>query len=247
MKHAPSINPEEIEKFSKMAEDWWNPEGKFKPLHKFNPIRLFYIKEILSSRFKLDKNLARPLQGIKILDVGCGGGLLSAPLCRLGAEVTAIDASEKNIKIATAYALNENLDINFLHASVEDLVNQNIKYDLVLNMEVIEHVANVESFLKDCGNLVKDNGLMLVATINRNIKSYAMAIIGAEYVLRWLPKGTHEWKKFLKPHEINQFLEENNFKLLESKGVKYNPVRDEFFISEDLSVNYMMLFEKTFI
>ena len=199
-----SINKKEIEKFSKMASEWWDPKGKFKPLHKFNPIRIKYIKENIINNFKLT-NKAKPLTGINILDVGCGGGLLSEPMYRLGANVTGIDASVKNIKIAKLHAKKNKLNINYLPLSPEKLII-NKKFDVILNMEIVEHVEDVQFFLKSCSNLLKKDGLMFVATINKTLKSYMFAIVGAEYVLRWLPIGTHEWEKFVKPEDLKNIL-----------------------------------------
>ena len=186
-----TINKKEIEKFSRIAEEWWDPTGKFKPLHKFNPIRISYIKEKIINSFKLE-NSDKPLQKIRLLDIGCGGGLLSEPMSRLGAEVTGIDASEKNIQVAKLHAKKNNLKINYLTASPENLKIDR-KFDVILNMEIIEHVEDVDIFLKSCSSLLKKEGIMFVATINKTLKSYLFAIIGAEYILRWLPIGTHEW------------------------------------------------------
>ena len=199
-----SINKKEIEKFSKIASEWWNPEGKFKPLHKFNPIRIKYIKENIINNFKL-KNKTKPLSGINILDIGCGGGLLSEPMARMGANITGIDASDQNIKIAKLHSKKNKLKINYLCSSPEKL-NVKKKFDVILNMEIVEHVENVDFFLKSCSNLLKKNGLMFVATINKTLKSYVFAIVGAEYVLRWLPIGTHEWEKFVKPEDLKNTL-----------------------------------------
>ena len=199
-----SINKKEIEKFSNMAAEWWDPEGKFKPLHKFNPIRIKYIKENIIKEFQL-KNKKYPLSGINVLDIGCGGGLLSEPMCRLGANVTAIDASNKNIAIANLHAKKNNLKINYICSSPEKLKTSK-KFDVILNMEIVEHVEDVDFFLKSCANLLKKNGLMFIATINKTLKSYIFAIVGAEYVLRWLPIGTHEWEKFVKPEKLKSIL-----------------------------------------
>ena len=190
-----TINKKEIEKFSRIAEEWWDPTGKFKPLHKFNPIRVSYIKEKIINSFKLE-NSDKPLQKIRLLDIGCGGGLLSEPMSRLGAEVTGIDASEKNIQDAKLHAKKNNLKLNYLTASPENLKIDR-KFDVILNMEIIEHVEDVDIFLKSCASLLKKEGIMFVATINKTLKSYLFAIIGAEYILRWLPIGTHEWDKFI--------------------------------------------------
>ena len=237
-----SINKKEIEKFSNMAAEWWDPEGKFKPLHKFNPIRIKYIKENIIKEFQL-KNKKYPLSGINVLDIGCGGGLLSEPMCRLGANVTAIDASNKNIAIANLHAKKNNLKINYICSSPEKLKTKK-KFDVILNMEIVEHVEDVHFFLKSCANLLKKNGLMFVATINKTLKSYIFAIVGAEYVLRWLPIGTHEWEKFVKPEELKSILIKNNLNLKKIDGMNFNILKDEWNVSKDLSVNYIAEFKK---
>ncbi len=237
-----SINKKEIEKFSNMAAEWWDPEGKFKPLHKFNPIRIKYIKENIIKEFQL-KNKKYPLSGINVLDIGCGGGLLSEPMCRLGANVTAIDASNKNIAIASLHAKKNNLKINYICSSPEKLKTTK-KFDVILNMEIVEHVEDVDFFLKSCANLLKKNGLMFVATINKTLKSYIFAIVGAEYVLRWLPIGTHEWEKFVKPEELKSILIKNNLNLKKIDGMNFNILKDEWNVSKDLSVNYIAEFKK---
>ena len=237
-----SINKKEIEKFSNMAAEWWDPEGKFKPLHKFNPIRIKYIKENTIKEFQL-KNKKYPLSGINVLDIGCGGGLLSEPMCRLGANVTAIDASNKNIAIANLHAKKNNLKINYICSSPEKLKTTK-KFDVILNMEIVEHVEDVDFFLKSCANLLKKNGLMFVATINKTLKSYIFAIVGAEYVLRWLPIGTHEWEKFVKPEELKSILIKNNLNLKKIDGMNFNILKDEWNVSKDLSVNYIAEFKK---
>ena len=237
-----SINKKEIEKFSNMAAEWWDPEGKFKPLHKFNPIRIKYIKENIIKEFQL-KNKKYPLSGINVLDIGCGGGLLSEPMCRLGANVTAIDASNKNIAIANLHAKKNNLKINYICSSPEKLKTTK-KFDVILNMEIVEHVEDVDFFLKSCANLLKKNGLMFVATINKTLKSYIFAIVGAEYVLRWLPIGTHEWEKFVKPEELKSILIKNNLDLKKIDGMNFNILKDEWNVSKDLSVNYIAEFKK---
>ena len=237
-----SINKKEIEKFSNMAAEWWDPEGKFKPLHKFNPIRIKYIKENIIKEFQL-KNKKYPLSGINVLDIGCGGGLLSEPMCRLGANVTAIDASNKNITIANLHAKKNNLKINYICSSPEKLKTSK-KFDVILNMEIVEHVEDVDFFLKSCANLLKKNGLMFVATINKTLKSYIFAIVGAEYVLRWLPIGTHEWEKFVKPEDLKSILIQNNLNLKKMDGMNFNILKDEWNVSKDLSVNYIAEFKK---
>ena len=237
-----SVNKKEIEKFSKMASEWWDPNGKFKPLHKFNPIRIKYIKESIIENFKL-KNKIKPLNKIKILDIGCGGGLLSEPMKRLGANVTGIDASIKNIKIAKLHAQKNKLSINYLCSSPEKFKTKK-KYDVILNMEIVEHVDDLQFFLKSCSKLLKKNGLMFVATINKTLKSYMFAIVGAEYILGWLPIGTHEWEKFVKPEELKNILKKNNLVLSNLDGMHFNIVKNEWKISKDLSVNYIAKFIK---
>ena len=237
-----SINSKEIEKFSKIAEEWWDPNGKFKPLHKFNPIRISYIKENIIKTFKINQKKT-PLKNLKILDIGCGGGLLSEPMCRLGADVTAIDASKKNINVAKLHSKKNNLKIKYICASPEKLKIKN-KFDVILNMEIVEHVEDVNFFLKSCSNLLKKNGIMFVATLNKTLKSYVFAIVGAEYILRWLPIGTHEWEKFIKPDELISILKKNNFELDQIDGMKFNLLMDKWNISEDKSVNYIAKFIK---
>ena len=237
-----TINKKEIEKFSKIAEEWWDPEGKFKPLHKFNPIRISYIKENIINSFKLN-NKEKPLNNVEILDIGCGGGLLSEPMSRLGAKVSGIDASEKNISIAKLHAKKSNLDINYVCTSPENFKAKS-QFDVILNMEIVEHVEDVDFFLKSCSKLLKKNGIMFVATINKTLKSYLFAIIGAEYVLRWLPIGTHEWEKFITPDELIKIQKKNNLKLDALTGMKFNIIKDEWKISNDQSINYIGKFVK---
>ena len=237
-----SVNKKEIDKFSKMADEWWDPEGKFKPLHKFNPTRIKYLKENIVYNFKL-KNKSKPLSGIKILDIGCGGGLLSEPMSRMGANVTGIDASDKNIKIAKLHSKKNKLKINYLCSSPEKLKITK-KFDVILNMEIVEHVEDIDFFLKSCSKLLKKNGLMFVATINKTLKSYIFAIVGAEYVLRWLPIGTHEWEKFVKPEDLKKILMKYDLSLNKLEGMNFNIIKDEWSISRDLSVNYIAKFIK---
>ena len=238
-----TINKKEIEKFSKIAEEWWDPNGKFKPLHKFNPIRISYIKENIINTFNLKNKKDNPLSEIKILDVGCGGGLLSEPLSRLGAEVFGIDASDNNIKIAKLHAKKSNLNIKYFCSSPEKFKIKN-EFDVILNMEIVEHVEDVDFFLKSCSKLLKKNGIMFVATLNKTLKSYLFAIIGAEYVLKWLPIGTHEWEKFVKPDELINFLNKFNLKLTDLKGVKFDLLNNDWKFSSDTSVNYIAKFIK---
>ena len=237
-----SVNKKEIDKFSKMANEWWDPEGKFKPLHKFNPTRIKYIKENIINNFKL-KNKFRPLSGINILDIGCGGGLLSEQMSRMGSNVTGIDASDKNIKIAKLHSKKNKLKINYLCSSPEKL-KIGKKFDVILNMEIVEHVEDIDFFLKSCSKLLKKNGLMFVATINKTLKSYVFAIVGAEYVLRWLPIGTHEWEKFVKPEDLKKILMKYDLSLNKLEGMNFNILKDEWSISKDLSVNYIAKFIK---
>ena len=237
-----SVNKKEIEKFSKMAVEWWDPSGKFKPLHKFNPIRIKYIKENIISNFKL-KVKKKPLDKINILDVGCGGGLLSEPMTRLGANVTGIDASNKNINIAKLHAKKNKLKINYLCSSPEKLKIKK-KFDVILNMEIIEHVEDINFFINSCSKLLKKNGLMFVATLNKTLKSYVFAIIGAEYVLRWLPIGTHDWEKFVRPEDLKKILGKNNLKLEKLDGMNFNIIKDEWSVSSDTSINYIAKFIK---
>ena len=237
-----SVNKKEIDKFSKMANEWWDPEGKFKPLHKFNPTRIKYLKENIIDNFKL-KNKSKPLSGIKLLDIGCGGGLLSEPMSRMGANVTGIAASDKNIKIAKLHSKKNKLKINYFCSSPEKLKIKK-KFDVILNMEIVEHVEDIDFFLKSCSKLLKKNGLMFIATINKTLKSYVFAIVGAEYVLRWLPIGTHEWEKFVKPEDLKKILMKYDLSLNKLEGMNFNIIKDEWSISGDLSVNYIAKFIK---
>jgi len=237
-----TINKEEIEKFSRIAEEWWNPTGKFKPLHKFNPIRISYIKENIISTFKI-KNSDKPLKNLKILDIGCGGGLLSEPMCRLGADVTGIDASEKNIQVAKLHAKKNNLRIKYVSTSPENFKTET-KFDVILNMEIIEHVEDVNFFLESCSSLLRKNGIMFVATINKTLKSYLFAIIGAEYILQWLPIGTHEWDKFVNPDDLINISKKYNLNLENLEGMKFNIFKDEWSLSSDKSINYIGKFIK---
>ena len=237
-----SVNKKEIEKFSKMAAEWWDPKGKFMPLHKFNPIRIKYIRNNIIDNFKL-KDQLKPLKKIDILDIGCGGGLLSEPMQRLGANVTGIDASLNNIKIAKLHAKKNKLNIKYFCTSPEKLKIKN-KFDVILNMEIVEHVEDVNFFLKSCSNLLKKDGLMFVATINKTLKSYIFAIVGAEYILRWLPIGTHEWEKFVKPEELQKIQKKNNLVLNKLDGMNFNMIKNEWNVSKDTSVNYIAKFIK---
>jgi|TARA_B100001093_G_C26443384_1_gene849118 2-polyprenyl-6-hydroxyphenyl methylase / 3-demethylubiquinone-9 3-methyltransferase len=234
-----TINKEEIQKFSKLANEWWDVEGKFKPLHMFNPIRIEYILDKITNHFKLDREKKLPLKNLEILDIGCGGGLISEPMSRLGGNVTGIDASEKNIKIASLHSKKNNLKISYLNKSPEQLSIKK-KYDIILNLEVVEHVDDLDLYLNSCYNLLKTNGLMFTATINRTLISYIKAIVGAEYILRWLPIGTHDWNKFIKPEELQKKLTDISFLTKDVKGLEFNPILSKWKKSENLSVNYII-------
>ena len=238
-----TINKKEIDKFSKLADEWWDPEGKFKPLHNFNPVRLRYIKDTITKKFG-NKSEKLPLKHIKILDIGCGGGLLSEPLSRLGAIVTGIDASDRNIKIAKMHLKKSKLDINYYCSSPESFEAKE-KFDVVLNMEIVEHVDNVDFFLLKSSELLKKDGLMFIATLNKTLKSYVFAIIGAEYILKWLPIGTHDWNKFLKPDDLINICKNNSLNLNNIIGIKFDILKNEWIVSEDSSVNYLAQFSKT--
>ena len=238
-----TINKKEIEKFSKIAEEWWDPKGKFKPLHNFNPLRISYIKENIIKTFNLQEK-DKILSGVKILDIGCGGGLLSEPMSRLGAKVFGMDASKKNIEVAKIHAQKSGLNIEYFCSSPERF-KTDLKFDVILNMEIIEHVEDVDFFLKSCSKLLKENGIMFVATLNKTLKSYLFAIIGAEYILKWLPIGTHEWEKFVKPDELINITKKYDLNLSDLKGVKLNLITNNWELSTDKSVNYIAKFIKT--
>jgi len=237
-----TINKKEIEKFSKIAAEWWNPNGKFKPLHKFNPIRIKYIKDNIIKKFNLNSS-NKPLKTINILDIGCGGGLLSEPMSRLGASVVGIDASKKNIEVAKFHAKKNKLKINYICASPEILKIQK-KFDVILGMEIVEHVEDINFFIKKSSELLKKNGLMFIATLNKTLKSYMFAIVGAEYILRWLPIGTHDWNKFIKPDELIKITKINNLKLEKLDGINFDLLTNEWNLSSNNSVNYIAKFKK---
>ena len=234
-----TINKEEIQKFSNLADEWWDVKGKFKPLHMFNPIRIEYITEKIKHHYNLNTDKNNFLEGLKILDIGCGGGLISEPMARLGALVTGIDASEKNIKVAKIHSKKNNLKINYINKSPEQLETYQ-KFDIILNLEVIEHVEDVNLYLGACKNLLKNNGLMFTATLNRTFTSYIKAIIGAEYILRWLPIGTHDWNKFVKPEELQKKLRDLNFTIKDTQGLEFIPFLNKWKKSDNLSVNYII-------
>jgi 2-polyprenyl-6-hydroxyphenyl methylase/3-demethylubiquinone-9 3-methyltransferase len=237
-----SINKKEIEKFSRIAEEWWNPNGKFKPLHNFNPIRIKYIKENIVKDFNI-KSSIKPFKNIKILDIGCGGGLLSEPMCRLGASVVGIDASKKNIEVAKFHAKKSKLKIDYKVASPEKLKTK-VKFDVILNMEIVEHVEDINFFIKESSKLLKKNGVMFIATLNKTLKSYAFAIIGAEYILRWLPIGTHDWDKFVRPNDLINISKKNNLIFKKLDGMSFNILDNTWNVSGDTSINYITKFLK---
>jgi 2-polyprenyl-6-hydroxyphenyl methylase/3-demethylubiquinone-9 3-methyltransferase len=241
---AASVDPQEIAKFTAMAESWWDPAGKFAPLHRLNPVRLRFIRDRLCAHFGRDTAAERPLEGLRILDIGCGGGLLCEPLTRLGARMTGVDASEKNIHVAKLHAGQSELSIDYRHTAAETLAAAGETFDAVLNMEVVEHVADVEGFLATSGQLVAPGGATVVATLNRTAKSFALAIVGAEYVMRWLPRGTHDWRKFLRPSEVAAGLRRAGLDILEVTGVAYSPLTATWRLSQDLDVNYMIFAAK---
>lgn len=234
-----TIDRSEIEKFAAMAEAWWDPVGKFRPLHRLNPVRVGFIRDQAAAHFGRDSHEPAPLSGLSLLDIGCGGGLLTEPMARLGAGVTGVDATPRNIEIARLHAEQGGVKATYLNCAAEDLAAQGQRYDVVLAMEIIEHVADVDAFIEACGQLLKPGGIMFIATMSRTVKSYAMAIIGAEYVMRWLPKGTHEWNRFIRPSELARGLRRHRLGIAELTGVSYNPFKDSFHLSRDLDVNYM--------
>jgi len=235
-----TIDPAEIAKFEAMAAEWWDPNGKFRPLHMMNPVRLDYITRQIAAEFGQDLTDERPFEGLRLLDIGCGGGLLSEPMARLGADVVGADAAERNIPVARVHAEQSGLTIDYRHTSAEALAAAGEQFDVVLNMEVVEHVADPQAYLTACHDLLKSGGLMLCSTINRNPKSFAMAIVGAEYIMRWLPKGTHEWSKFITPDELFKMIEIAGLRPVDRKGYVFNPISWGWSISDrDLSVNYV--------
>ena len=236
---SPSIDPAEVAKFSALAAEWWDPTGKFAPLHKFNPVRLAFIRETAAAHF--GRQGLKPFQGLSLLDIGCGGGLLCEPMARLGFDVLGADASEKNVKTATIHAAAVGVEIDYRATSAESLVEQGLAFDVVLNMEVVEHVADLRGYLNACARLVKPGGLMFVATLNKTLKSLALAKIGAEYVMRWLPPGTHDWNRFVEPHKLRAMLEEAGLKIVKTQGVSFDPLNWAWKLSGDTDVNYMVV------
>lgn len=236
-----TIDDAEVARFSALAAEWWNPKGKFRPLHKFNPVRLAYIREQVCQHFDRDPKAPLPFRGLRFLDIGCGGGLLSEPMARLGAIVVGADASATNIEVARIHAEQSGLDIDYRATSSEALAGAGEAFDVVLNMEVVEHVADVPLFMASCAQMVKPGGLMLIATINRTAKARMLAIFMAEQVLRWLPVGTHQFEKLVKPDELRQALAEGGMTVLDETGVAYNPLFDRWALATDMDVNYMIL------
>ncbi|MFE0016603.1 bifunctional 2-polyprenyl-6-hydroxyphenol methylase/3-demethylubiquinol 3-O-methyltransferase UbiG [Mesorhizobium sp. NPDC059054] len=239
-----TIDAGEVERFSALAAEWWNPNGKFRPLHKFNPVRLAYIRDQIATRFGRDARAAKPFEGLRILDIGCGGGLLCEPMARLGAEVVGADASMTNIEVAKLHATEAGVAVDYRATTAEDLADSGERFDVVLNMEVVEHVADINLFVGKCGEMVKPGGIMFVATINRTLKALGLAIIGAEYVLRWLPRGTHKFGKLVRPDELERALSGAGLAVTDRSGVIYNPLADRWQRSKDMDVNYMVLAEK---
>ena len=236
-----TIDQAEVDRFTAMAAEWWDPTGKFKPLHKFNPVRIRYIRDKAIEHFGRDASAHRPLEGLRVLDIGCGGGLLSEPMARLGATVVGADASERNIGIASTHAAQSGVDVDYRAVTAEELAAAGEKFDIILNMEVVEHVADVEFFISTCASMVKPGGMMFIATINRTMKAMALAIVGAEYVLRWLPKGTHQFEKLVRPEELEKPVLESGMQIVERKGVFFNPLMNQWNLSKDTDVNYMVL------
>lgn len=240
-----TVDQSEIDHFSRIATEWWNPQGKFRPLHQFNPTRLAYIREKICLEFNRDPVSLKPFNNLKILDIGCGGGLLCEPMARLGAIVVGVDAAQTNIEVAKIHAAQSNLSIDYRTTTAEALANEGEKFDIILNMEVVEHVADVNLFIKATAKMLKPRGLMFVATLNRTWKAWGLAIIGAEYILRWLPKGTHDYKKFLKPRELKNFLSQNALTVIDEIGITYNPLNDSWNRSKDMDVNYLLLAKRS--
>ena len=241
---ATTIDAREIEHFSALAAEWWDPKGKFRPLHKFNPVRLAYIRDQVANRFGRDPRSSRPFEGLRILDIGCGGGLLCEPMARLGADVVGADASETNIEVARLHAAESGLKIDYRAATAEELADAGERFDIILNMEVVEHVADMNLFIAKCAEMVKPGGIMFVATINRTLKALGLAIFGAEYVLRWLPRGTHQFNKLVRPEELTRALGSAGMNVIDRTGVVYSPLGDRWQRSRDMDVNYMLLADK---
>jgi 2-polyprenyl-6-hydroxyphenyl methylase/3-demethylubiquinone-9 3-methyltransferase len=239
-----TIDANEVERFSRMAAEWWDPKGKFKPLHKFNPVRLAYIRDQVAGHFGRDPRSSRPFDGLRFLDIGCGGGLLCEPMARLGATVLGADASATNVEVARLHAAQSGVTVDYRATTAEDLADAGEQFDVILNMEVVEHVSDVPLYLSKCAQMVKPGGIMFVATINRTLKALGLAIVGAEYVLRWLPRGTHQYEKLVRPDELESALTASGMTITDRTGVSYNPLADRWQKSRDLDVNYMVLAQK---
>ena len=239
--HATSVDQREVERFSRHAADWWAPRGPMAALHQFNPVRLAYIRDQAAARFERDPKTLDCLKGLRMLDIGCGGGILSEPLARLGADMVGVDPAEDNIEAARAHAEEQQLTIDYRAGTAEEVAAAGERFDVVLAMEVVEHVADIAAFVSTCASMVKPNGLMIAATLNRTLKSFALAIVGAEYVLRWVPRGTHQWDKFVTPRELETAIENSGLRVTGERGVIYNPFADRWQLSSDMDVNYMLV------
>ena len=242
---ATTVDREEIARFSRLAQQWWDPRGPMAALHKFNPVRLAYIRDRAAAHFDRDPLQRDSLAGLRVLDIGCGGGILCEPLTRLGASVVGVDPSESNVLVAQQHAARSGLTINYRNSTVEALAEAGEVFDVVLAMEVVEHVADVGLFVEVAAEMVKPSGLLFVATLNRTVKSFALAIVGAEYILRWLPRGTHQWDKFVTPNELEIAIEQSGMQIAGETGVIYNLLADRWQLSADMDVNYMVVAEKT--
>jgi 2-polyprenyl-6-hydroxyphenyl methylase/3-demethylubiquinone-9 3-methyltransferase len=244
MTHDATVDAAEVERFAKLGAEWWDPRGKMAVLHKFNPVRLAYIRDHASARFGRDAKRLDCLKGLRILDIGCGGGILSEPLARLGAHVLGADPSPTNIEVARRHASDVGVIVDYRSTTVEALADAGERFDIVLAMEVVEHVADLPLFVRRCAEMVRPSGLMIVATLNRTLKSFALAIVGAEYILGWLPRGTHQWDKFVTPNELEALLEKNHLRVTDERGVIYNLLGDAWQLSTDTDVNYMVVAER---
>jgi len=241
MTETSSIDAAEVAKFSAIADEWWDPTGKFAPLHKFNPVRLGFIRDLAAGHFGRDSRSLVPFDGLSLLDIGCGGGLLSEPMARLGFKVLGADASERNVKTAATHAMATGVPVSYRATTAEALADEILTFDVVLNMEVVEHVADLPGYLASCAKLVKPGGLMFVATLNKTLKSLALAKIGAEYILGWLPRGTHDWSRFVEPAKLRVMLEETGLEVIKEQGVAFDPVSWNWTLSSDMDVNYMLV------
>jgi 2-polyprenyl-6-hydroxyphenyl methylase/3-demethylubiquinone-9 3-methyltransferase len=235
-----SVDHQEIESFTKDAAFWWDEDGPFKPLHQINPVRLAFIRDEIINQFKIKEPIHHPFQKLEMIDIGCGGGLVCEPLSRLGANVTGVDAGFENIEVAQQHADAQNLDITYIHSTAEQLARQKKRYDVVIALEIVEHVADVNGFLQACCQLLKPRGILILSTLNRTLKSYALGIVAAEYILRWVPRGTHSWHKFLKPSELAASLRLNDMTLKSLRGMAFNPVTRRWSLSDDIAVNYLL-------